>query len=160
MDGRGLDRAEIGGHQGLLLVLAAAEEDDVASIRVEPVPKAHRHHLDLYATPARPLSERDYVAPIAVDVHQIGIEMAYRQLDLSPPRSERGGRRRPSCPSPRAWRCRLAADRGWHPLASAPAKSGEPSRCRSRRRSGMGPPPRTSAERPCPQPVAPIRWQR
>jgi hypothetical protein len=66
---------KVGRDDGLLAVLPATEEDQIRLVGIQPI--AHRHFLDLDRHPA-PLCtahQRQDVAPIAIDVHQVGIQV-------------------------------------------------------------------------------------
>src|SRR2546427_9257431 len=64
----------------LALVLAAAEEPDVGPIRVGPLADRIRTHLGVDPAPLRPLAERDDVPAVAINVHEVGIEMGDPQI--------------------------------------------------------------------------------
>src|SRR5439155_994119 len=71
---------QIGADDVLPLILAAAEEPHVRPLRVGPLANGVGAHLDADAPPFRALGERDDVAAVAVDVHQVGIEVRDPQI--------------------------------------------------------------------------------
>src|SRR5438093_3917931 len=66
---------EVGPHDVLALVLPSADKPDVGPVRVRPFGDRVGPHLHGDASPLRALSERDHVAAIAVDVHEVRIEV-------------------------------------------------------------------------------------
>jgi len=66
---------EIGADDVLPLVLTAAEEEQVGPRWIERHPCGVRADLDADVAPASTLRERDDVAAIAVDAHEIGVEV-------------------------------------------------------------------------------------
>src|SRR6266850_1194834 len=61
-------------------VLAAAEEEQIGPVRVERHARGVRANLDRDVTPPRALRERDDVAAVAVDAHEIGVKMRDAQV--------------------------------------------------------------------------------
>ena len=72
---RAVRSREIGADDVLSLVLATPEKPYIWPPRVRPLADRVRPHLDLDPTPLRALRERDHIAAVAVDVHQVWIEM-------------------------------------------------------------------------------------
>ena len=62
--------------QRLLLVLAASEEEDVHLVDAPSHALAQLQNAGLEPAPARALQQREDVAAVAVDVHQVGVEPA------------------------------------------------------------------------------------
>src|SRR5438128_2520142 len=78
--GRAVLARQIGADDVLPLILTAAEEPHVGPLRVGPLANGVGPHLDADAPPFRALGERDDVAAVAVDVHQVGIEVRDPQI--------------------------------------------------------------------------------
>ena len=77
--------AKVGADEVLPLVLTATKEPQVRPVRVNGVAEGVRTNGDLDAAPARPLRQGEDVPAIAVDRHEIGIEVTDAQLH--PPQS-------------------------------------------------------------------------
>src|SRR5205823_4544030 len=60
-------------------VLTATEEDEVTVSRRKTVADAHRLHRELDAAPGAAPAKRNDVAAVAIDVHQVRIEVHQRQ---------------------------------------------------------------------------------
>src|SRR5437762_3434694 len=81
---------EISADDVLPLVLAAPEEPHIGPFRVGPLADRVRPHLDFDAAPLRALPERDDVAAVSVDVHEVGIEVGDVEIhQLNLPRTAR-----------------------------------------------------------------------
>src|ERR1700694_3087548 len=100
---RAIFSREIGADDVLPLVLASPEEPHVGPIRVGPLADRVRPNLHIDAAPFRALSECDDVAAIAVDVHEVGIEVGDAKVhELNLPRTARRlrpARARPAVPA-------------------------------------------------------------
>src|SRR5437867_4391607 len=64
----------------LPLVLTPAEEPYVRPLGLGPLADRVRSHLNLDAAPLRALRERDDIAAVSVDVHEVGIEVRDAQV--------------------------------------------------------------------------------
>jgi len=63
----------------LLAVLAASEEEDVHVLHSFGGAAPELEHARVVVAPLRALQQREDVAAIAVDVHQVGVEPADRE---------------------------------------------------------------------------------
>ena len=104
-----LDGGEVGGAQGLVAVLAAADVEEVVGVRVQFVAQAGAGELEAHPAPLAALAQEREVAAVGVDVHQVRIERADAQ-DVSHGR-----------PPPR-WR-RARASRGYGAAPRPPARA-------------------------------------
>src|SRR5439155_21759929 len=66
---------EIGTHDVLTLVLTATEEPEVGPVRVERHASGERAHFHGNISPARALRQREDVAAVTVDVHEVGVQV-------------------------------------------------------------------------------------
>src|ERR1700693_4871773 len=88
--GRAILSGEVGTDDVLPLVLSSPEKPHIRPLRLGPLADRVRPHLHVDAAPLRTLSERDDVAAIAVDVHEVGVEVGDTQVhQLNLPRTAR-----------------------------------------------------------------------
>ncbi len=73
---------EVGGDAPLLAVLAAAHEDEVVSLGVEPVAEVELVDLEVDAARLAAAAQADDVAAVAVEVHQLGVEVSQTYSEL------------------------------------------------------------------------------
>src|SRR5438067_1289069 len=66
---------EVGTHDVLTLILAAAEEEDVGPVGVEAHPRGIWTDLDIDPAPAGALRESEHIAAVPIDAHEIRIEV-------------------------------------------------------------------------------------
>ena len=66
---------EIGTHDVLTLVLTTTEEPEVGPVRVERHASGERAHFHGNISPARALRQREDVAAVTVDVHEVGVQV-------------------------------------------------------------------------------------
>ena len=66
-------------HDALLAVGAAANEDQIDSLKRGTLAHVHLAHITGQATPLEPLAQHEDVARIAVEVEQLGIEVQHPQ---------------------------------------------------------------------------------
>ena len=72
--------SEIRADDVLALILAAAEEPNIRPLRVGPFADRIRTHLGVDPAPLRPLAKRDDVPAVAINVHEVGIEVGDPQI--------------------------------------------------------------------------------
>src|SRR5438132_8089444 len=96
---------EIGRDHRLLAILAAAEEDQVCLGRIERVSQGQLLDFELDTPPLRSTPERQHVAAIAIDAHQVRVEVNEPNLPRSHARTRSAAESRASRASP----CRSAA---------------------------------------------------
>src|SRR5215217_5282264 len=80
---RALRAREVFCEQRLLPVLAATEEEEVASGRLYPLSQTHVEDIHGNAAPLAALFDGDHVSPVAVEVHHVGVEVVDGELDPS-----------------------------------------------------------------------------
>src|SRR5579864_1643238 len=76
LQGRLLELEQVLVDERLLTVLAAAEEEGVDLVHVLDGPPAELEQFRFVVAPLRALEQREDVAAVAVDVHQVGVEPA------------------------------------------------------------------------------------
>ena len=97
-----LDGGEVARAQRLVAVLAAAEVEEVVRVRVDRVAEPGARQLEADPAPGAAALEQQQVAAVGVDVHQVGIERAHAQQEISHAASPPWSRRARAWAGPRA----------------------------------------------------------
>ena len=79
-----LELEEVFVDERLLAILAASEEEDVDLVHLRDGAAAELDQSRLVSTPLRALEQREDVAAVAVDIHEVGIEPAYGEDVVGP----------------------------------------------------------------------------
>src|SRR6185437_16642991 len=115
----------------LPLVLASAEEPHVGPLWVGPLADRVRPNFYVDAAPLCALAQRDHIAAVAIDVHEVRVEVGDVQIhQLNLPRTARLRRPSRARPGGPASRCMWPARRPRPPRvrASSRARSRRPTR--------------------------------